>query len=188
MKSHKYNFYSLIFIISLSFFGCQNQKDNIQFSFENIQNIYIQEFSKLNTCYFQPFYIDKSFYNYIEEELNTLLKNVKYSSVLIRVSNDNGICEIATMYIKNNKIYFSIWDRNYKEQKKLIENPKYKKLLKNKPNKIFTLEQSELVSLDSTSEYLIKIIGDKKYYYANNSGCGENSYIELLDTFNKLIN
>ena len=99
----------LLFFISVSIFASCNGNDNkMNFSFEQIQDLYGQEIKQQNVYNLCPFYVKKNFFNKVEDELNELIAKSDFCSVRICVNIDNGRLDVAALYNQESEIYFTI--------------------------------------------------------------------------------
>lgn len=176
-------------VIAISIIGsvficsCKRNDQDLCFSFEEIQNYYYQELKKNNVGSFDPFYIDKGFYQEIEQQLNPMIKKSNYCSVYIRSSVDNAICDVAVLFNQKKEIYFYRWNNNGFQIKTTVQNSTVEKILKTVPEHSFTIDKTDLIITDSVTEYLIKKINHKTFYYANHAGPIDNEYKPMLDLF-----
>ncbi len=173
-----------ILLIVLIFSSCKKDDYKIQFSFEQIQNKYNEEIQKIGPTVLCPFYFDKKLFTSIEQELNTLITNSDYCSVMISVNIDNGLFDICALYNKKKEVYFNVWEYYEKVKKQtLIKNPNAIKILKKKPKQSVLIENGNICWADCTSTYIIKKIGKKTYYYANYVRQGNGGYDSLINLF-----
>lgn len=176
-------------LVSCLFFVACGSKKNISFSFDEIQDYYYQELIASNLGCFNPFYFPphQDFFQNVESQLNELIEDSDYCSVLIRSSIENATCEVYVLYNCKNEINFIMWDgfnRKQNAQRK-IQEPEVKKILKTKPREVMIINGDTV--LDGTSYYIIKKINDKTYYYANHYGDVDADYKALMDLFKKLL-
>lgn len=157
----------------------------MQFSFKEIQEYFYKQQEFTNENSFSPFYNSEDIYNKIEIELNELTKDSDYCSVLIRSSIDNGICEIIAIYDYKNEIFINKWGK--KQEKKKINDVKLKKILKQKPSDFVIINKTNLIVMGGTTEYIIKKIKNKTYYYANHYGDVDKNYKSLMDYFKMVL-
>ena len=143
-------------IICLIFSSCRNKEKRIHFSFEKAQKIYYQELVKYESTRFNPFYIDKAFFQKTEQQLNEEIEQSCYCSVLIRSSINNGILEIAAIYDSGNEIWFHLFKHDGSQKRIKIKDPEIKGILKSKPRKAMIINESNLSVYDGLSEYVIK--------------------------------
>lgn len=178
----------IIFVLSFMslavFVGCKKEKTEMKFSFEESQNLFVEEMKVTNAFGFEPFYYNKKFFDKVEQELNELIKDSDYCSVTISVNINNGILDVSALYNLKNEIHFILWDC-YKDIKNhtTIQNPEALKILKSKPKKSMLIENANMPVYDGTSEYVIKKIGDKTYHYAAYIHCDDKDYEPLLELF-----
>ena len=182
LKNQRIVIISLIFNC-LIFSSCRYKEGTIQFSFEEAQDIYYQELKTFDSTSFNPFYIDKVFFQKTEQQLNEEIEQSCYCSVLIRSSIDNGILEIAAIYDSGNEKRFHLFKRDGSQKRIKIQDPKIKEVLKSKPRKSMIINESNLMVCDGLSEYIIKKIGNKTYFYANHCGDVDDDYKPLMDLF-----
>jgi len=156
------------------------------FSFKEIQDVFYQKIKALDSTNLSPFYIYEDYLKNIEQELNELIKKSDFCSVLICVDIDNGIYDIRALYDYKDEIYFSVWEYNGFQKQTKIQESDVKKILKAEPKKEIIIDDSGLPISDSTSEYIIKKIKNKTYYYANCEESIDVDYIPLVDLFRKL--
>ena len=180
MIKRKNIFIVLIFLCS-AYISCRGMKKDIQFSFKKIQDYYQEIESSDSTC-LNPFYIDESFFTNTEQQLNELIKESDYCSLLIRSSIDNGICEVRALYNYSDGIFFYSWNCDGIQKQTKIQNPKAKEILKNKPKDKVKIDGDKFV-VDGISEYIIKKINNKTFYYANHCGSVDMDYEPLIDLF-----
>lgn len=166
-------------IIFFMFTGCLRGKNRLQFSFEEINNYYTD---KLERSFL---YIPDIIFPEIEEELNELIKNSKYCSVLIKEGIGNGIYSIAAIYDSHNEIYFyerDIFKGIQIVNNKKIQNQNAKKILMSKPQDEF-ISDIDTFLLDGISYYVIKKIKEETYYYSSYGSPVDEQYEELIRLF-----
>ena len=157
----------------------------MKFSFEKIQDLFYQELLLSGSNYYNPFYIDEHYFKNIEIQLNELIKNSKYCSVLIRSSIDNGICEVLAFYNKDNELKLCLWKYNGVQKEVTIQDSNAKKILKSIPEHEILIDKSNVPISGGTTKYIIKKIKNKTYYYANIQGNINVNYMKLMDLFQK---
>ncbi|MBP5358198.1 MAG: hypothetical protein J6Y69_03315 [Treponema sp.] len=170
-------------IICLIFSSCRNKEKRIHFSFEKAQEIYYQELVKYESTRFNPFYIDKAFFQKTEQQLNEEIEQSCYCSVLIRSSINNGILEIAAIYDSENEIWFHLFKHDGSQKRIKLQDLEIKEILKSKPRKSIIINESNLSVYDGLSEYVIKKIDNKTYFYANHHGEIDDDYKPLMNLF-----
>ena len=164
-------------IICLIFSSCRNKEKRIHFSFEKAQKIYYQELVKYESTRFNPFYIDKAFFQKTEQQLNEEIEQSCYCSVLIRSSINNGILEIAAIYDSGNEIWFHLFKHDGSQKRIKIKDPEIKGILKSKPRKAMIINESNHLK-DSTN-----IISDLTRNFENKESERKNRYIILSKYF-----
>ena len=183
MAKYKKSIVLFVLIAALILSACAKDESKMKFSFEQIQNLYYQEIERAHAKLFDPFYINKKFFDKVEEELNELIAESDYCSVGISVNIDNAILNVTALYNFKNEIYFKIWKSNGEQKETKIQNPSAKRILKSKPKDLVLIEDSKSLVLDSTSTYIIKKIGRKTYYYAYYYRPYDDAYESLIDLF-----
>nr|WP_318660524.1 hypothetical protein [uncultured Treponema sp.] len=168
------------------FLSCKNEY-NMIFSFKGIQDSFYLEFEKIAAPCFNPFYssVNKEFFNNIECQLNELIKESDYCSVLIRSSIDNGILEVAAIFNTKDAVWFKMWDDNGFEIQSIIQDKNVKKKLKSRPSDTIIIDSN--IVLDGTSYYVIKKIYNKTYFYANHHMHVNDNFKPLVDLFNEMM-
>lgn len=185
MSKYKKSIILFILITVSIFSACMANKNRMKVSFEQIQNLYYQEIERSHAKLFNPFYVNKIFFDEVEKELNELIAESDYCSIRISVNIDNGILNIAVIYNLKNEIYFKEWKRNGEQKQTKIHNPSAKRILKHKPKDLVVIEDSRNLILDSKSTYIIKKIGRNTYYYAYYYEPYDNTYESLIDLFSE---
>lgn len=170
------------------FTGCKSTKDNISFSFKQIQKCYDSETANFNATGLCPFYIHEKSFDKIEQQLNESIKESDYCSVLICINIDNGIYKAKALYNNKKDVYLDSWNLNDiqtlgKKDHQKVPDPNAIKILKKKPRSEMIIENPELPILDATSVYIIKKIKQKTYYYAYYAQPETTEYKQLIELF-----
>ena len=163
----------------LMFNSCKIER-KMQVSFKDIQNTFYCELQKNNAMGFEPFYIDSKFFNEVEQQLNELIAESDYCSVMILVNVDNGLLAVRALYNVRDEPYFNIWEQDGFKRLIMIQNPKAVKILRRRPENVVMIDSSLSPAVDRTSTYVIKKIRNKTYYYAN-------YYTKINDAYSSLI-
>lgn len=171
------------FIICCLMINSCKAEEEIKISFKDIQNYYYSELAKQNMTNFNPFYVSENFFCNVETQLNEIMENSDYCSILIQSSINSGKCRISTLYNSKNEIYFHSWSLNGENKNCQVYQKTAKNTLKLHPQKKTIITTSDLHVLDGTTQYIIKIINRKIYYYANHYGSYDKDYKELIELF-----
>lgn len=175
----------ILFFIFITFFfpSCWKNDNKQNFSFKLIQDIYEKEVKSRNIILLCPFYIDKNFFDRVEEQINNYIVESDCYSIKICVNVDNGILDVSALYNIKNDVYFKIWKHNGEQKQTRIENPAALKILKKRPKDLVLIEDTKIPVLDSKSTYIIKKIGNKTYFYSYYYRPTEESYESIIDLF-----
>ena len=171
----------MFFFISVSIFAnCKENGNKMKFSFEEIQDLYLQEMKQTGANNLCPFYINKNFFKKVEDELNELISKSDFYSVRICVNVDNNILNVTALYNLGNEIYFKVWKRNAEQMQNKITNKSAKKILKTKPKALFLIEDTKLPIFDR------KKIDKEIYYYAYYYRPYDSTYKPIIDLFREV--
>ncbi|MBR5933094.1 MAG: hypothetical protein IK002_03805 [Treponema sp.] len=166
----------------LMFNSCKTER-KMQVSFKDIQDYYYHVSEKQNMMDFNPFYINEEFFDNVEKQLNEIIKDSDYYSILVQSSVNHGRYTISVLYNSKNQIFFHSWSSHGNQKYCQVDQSYAKNILKSRPGKALIITASNLIVSDGTSQYVIKMINRRKYYYANHYGEIDRNYIQLMDLF-----